>query len=89
MRLVGQDTGTPSHDASNDANHSAGQGRVVAAGRVSKTVTTARRMWPYLLMAWERWQSLSSEEKERYKRQARAYAERGKSMLDAELKRRG
>ena len=45
-------------------------------------------MWPYLLMAWERWQSLSTEEKERYKRQARVYAERGKSMLDAELKRR-
>ena len=40
-------------------------------------------------MAWERWQSLSDEDKERYKRQARAYAERGKMMLDAELKRRG
>ena len=29
-------------------------------------------------MAWERWQSLSPEEKERYKKQARDYAQRGK-----------
>jgi hypothetical protein len=38
----------------------------------------ARRAWPYLLMAWERWQKLSPEEKERYKRQARQYAGRGR-----------
>ena len=33
-------------------------------------------------MAWERWQSLSPEEKERYKKQARGFAERGKKTLD-------
>jgi hypothetical protein len=38
-------------------------------------------------MAWERWQSLSPQEKERYKRQARGYADRGKQMLDSQ--RRG
>jgi hypothetical protein len=33
-------------------------------------------------MAWERWQSLSPDEKERYKRRARDYAGRGRRMLD-------
>jgi hypothetical protein len=32
-------------------------------------------------MAWERWQALSPEQKERYKRQAREYAERGRQTL--------
>ena len=36
-----------------------------------------------LLMAWERWQALSPAEKERYKRQAREYAGRGKRALDS------
>lgn len=44
-------------------------------------------MWPYVLMAWERWQSLSPEEKERYRKQAREYAERGRKALEAQ--RRG
>jgi hypothetical protein len=30
------------------------------------------------MMAWERWQSLSDEDKERYKRRAREYADRGR-----------
>ena len=47
-----------------------------------------RRLWPYVLMAWERWQQLSPEEKERYKRQARGYAERGRKMYDERRKRR-
>jgi hypothetical protein len=32
-------------------------------------------------MAWERWQALSPEEKERYRRRARDYAERGRRAL--------
>jgi hypothetical protein len=40
-------------------------------------------MWPYVLMAWERWQSLTPEEKERYKKQARGYMDRGRAALDA------
>jgi hypothetical protein len=39
-------------------------------------------------MAWERWQSLSPEEKERYKKQARAFAEHGKKTLDAQKRKR-
>jgi hypothetical protein len=38
-------------------------------------------------MAWERWQQLSPDEKERYKKQARDYAERGKQMLDERRRR--
>ena len=57
-------------------------------GRASKTVSNARRLWPYFLMAWERWHALSPEEKERFKKQAREYAELGKRLLDEELKRR-
>ncbi len=56
-----------------------------APGRVSRTVNGARRMWPVVLMAWERWQSLTPEQQERYKRQAREYMQRGK---DAAARRR-
>ena len=51
-------------------------------------VRQLRRLWPYVLMAWERWQQLSPEEKERYKKQARDYAERGRKALDERRKRR-
>jgi hypothetical protein len=40
------------------------------------------------MMAWERWQSLTPQEKERYKRQARDYAGRGKRILQ-DSQRRG
>jgi hypothetical protein len=51
-------------------------------------VAQLRRLWPYVLMAWERWQKLSPEEKERYKRQARDYAERGRKVIDERRRRR-
>jgi hypothetical protein len=41
-----------------------------------------------MLMAWERWQSLSPEEKERYKRRARDYADRGRRAFDERRGRR-
>ena len=63
----------------------AGYSRV---GRVRGAARGARRIWPYVLMAWERWQSLSPEEKERYKKQARTYMDRGKQTLDAQRRRR-
>lgn len=58
-------------------------------GRARTAVGGARRLWPYLLMAWERWQSLSPDEKERYRKQARGYADRGRKALDAQRRRRG
>jgi glycogen debranching enzyme len=63
-------------------------GRTARVGRTRGAVRGARRVWPYVLMAWERWQSLSPEEKERYKKRARGYAERGRKALDAQRKRR-
>jgi hypothetical protein len=47
-----------------------------------------RRLWPVVLMAWERWQSLTPEEKERYKRRARDYGQRGKRAVDRRRARR-
>lgn len=55
---------------------------------VSNLVRTGRRAWPVLLMAWERWQALSEEDKERYRRQAKGFAQRGKHAMD-EQRRRG
>jgi hypothetical protein len=61
----------------------AGGPRRVALQRASRA---ARRAWPVVLMAWERWQALSPAEKERYKKRARQYAARGRQAVE---KRRG
>jgi hypothetical protein len=52
-----------------------------ARSRVGRARHGIRRVWPFVMMAWERWQRLSPAEKERYKRQARDYADRGRSAL--------
>ena len=57
----------------------AGLARAAAAGR---------RAWPVVLMAYERWQALSPAEKERYRRQAREYAQRGRSAVENARQRR-
>ncbi|HEY1359467.1 MAG TPA: hypothetical protein VGF21_14285 [Thermoleophilaceae bacterium] len=41
-----------------------------------------------ILMAWERWQSLPPEQKERYLKQARGYADRGRKALEQRRKKR-
>jgi len=46
-----------------------------------------RRAYPIVLAAYERWQALSPEEKERYKQRARAAGERGRRVI--EQRRRG
>jgi hypothetical protein len=56
--------------------------------RLTRGARGVRRVWPYMLMAWERWQSLSPEEKERYKRRARDYADRGRRAFDERRGRR-
>jgi len=58
------------------------------SGRTARMAHSARRIWPLVLMAWERWQSLSPEQKERYKRQARDYSERGRKALEERRRRR-
>jgi len=67
------------------------QRRLNTAGRGARARSAARgarRIWPYVLMAWERWQSLSPDEKERYRKQARGYMDRGRRALDEQRKRR-
>ena len=58
------------------------------AARGKALQKAGRRAWPVLLMAWERWQALSPAQKERYKKQARQAADRGKRALEKQRKRR-
>jgi TRAP-type C4-dicarboxylate transport system substrate-binding protein len=50
--------------------------------RVRTMVRAGRRAWPILLMGWERWQKLPQHEKDRYKRQAQEYAQRGRKLIE-------
>ena len=49
--------------------------------RLARASRGARRAWPIVLMAWERWQKLPQHEKDRYLRQARDYAQRGRKLV--------
>ena len=57
-------------------------------GRLARLGPAARRAWPIIVMAWERWQALPPERRERYLRQARGYAERGRKAIEQRRKRR-
>lgn len=57
--------------------------------RLSRATSVGRRAWPVLLMAWERWQALPEADKERYRRQARDFAGRGKRAMDEQRRRGG
>ena len=54
---------------------------------IARLAKLARRAAPLAREAYRRWDNLSPEEKERYKKQARGYAVRGKQVLDAQRKR--
>jgi hypothetical protein len=56
--------------------------------RVQRAVRVYRRTWPLMLMAWERWQKLEPEQKERYLRQARGYADRGRKLVGDRRRKR-
>jgi hypothetical protein len=56
---------------------------------IVRTARTVRKAWPMILMAYERWQALPEEDKERYRRQAREYAARGRSALEQARARQG
>jgi hypothetical protein len=51
--------------------------------RRASAARAARRTWPYLLMAWERWQALPEERKREYRARAREYADRGRRALES------
>lgn len=59
----------------------------MASPRSEAIARAARRAYPIVLAAYERWQSLSDEEKERYKQRARLAGERGRRLI--EQRRRG
>jgi hypothetical protein len=58
------------------------------ASAAQRAARLARRAWPYVLMAWERWQALPPERRERYLREARGYAERGRRRIEDARARR-
>ena len=63
--------------------------RTGAQSGFSRASAAGRRAWPLILMAWERWQALSDEEKERYRRQAREAAAKGRAALERARSRSG
>jgi HMG-box domain len=57
--------------------------------RLGRVAAGGRRALPVVLAAWERWQALPEEDKERYRRRAREYAERArKTVADAQRRRK-
>jgi hypothetical protein len=56
--------------------------------RARRAARIYRRTWPIVLMAWERWQKLDPEQKERYLKQARDYADRGRKAIEQRRRRR-
>jgi hypothetical protein len=57
------------------------------AARGQALSKAARRAWPVVLMAWERWQALSPQEKERYKRRARQATDRGRRAIEKQRRK--
>lgn len=51
-------------------------------------VRTARRAWPLILAAKQRWDALPPEQQERYRQMAREYARRGQETLSRGRRRR-
>jgi hypothetical protein len=58
------------------------------AARGQSMQRAVRRAWPIVLMAWERWQALSPQEKERYKKRARDAADRGRRTIEKQRRKR-
>ena len=46
--------------------------------QLERAARGARRAWPFLMMAYERWQKHTQQQKERYIKQARRAAERAR-----------
>ena len=62
--------------------------RTGAQSSFSRATSAGRRAWPIILMAWERWQSLPEEEKERYRERAREAAAKGRAALEGRRRKR-
>ena len=57
--------------------------------RIGRVAAGSRRAAPVILAAWERWQALPEEDKERYRRRAREYAGRARRAVEDAQRRRG
>ena len=55
---------------------------------VTRLLRTARRLSPVALEAYRRWQSMTPEEKERYRQMARNYTDRGRTAATRARERR-
>ena len=64
-------------------------GRGGGRSGLGRATSAGRRAWPLVLMAWERWQAMPEDEKERIRRRAREYAERGRKVAEGARARRG
>jgi hypothetical protein len=49
---------------------------------------TARRLWPFAIEAWRRWDQLPQHKKDRYRQMAGDYSRRGRETLSARRSRR-
>ena len=63
--------------------------RSAAGSGFARASAAGRRAWPVILMAWERWQALPEEEKERYRARAREAAAKGRTALTQARDRAG
>jgi hypothetical protein len=50
-------------------------------GRIAGTRRVVKRAWPIALEAWRRWDNLTPQQKERYRKTAADYAQRGRKAL--------
>jgi hypothetical protein len=50
-------------------------------GRLTRARGAAKRAWPVALEAWRRWDNLSPQQKERYRKMAAEYSQRGRKAL--------
>ena len=62
--------------------------RALPPGRGNRAVHAARRLAPIAAEAYRRWQNLTPEQRERYMRMAREYAERGRHAYRQNQRRR-
>ena len=58
-------------------------------GRIAAARRLARRVTPFAIEAYRRWQAMPPEQRERYVKQAREYASRGRKSLEQARRRRG
>jgi hypothetical protein len=56
-------------------------GRPAGGSRKRTAVNAAKRAWPVLLEAYRRWDQLTPAQKERYRRMAADYAQRGRETV--------